>query len=339
MSKYEIKLSRSSFGAVVDVAGCSDAHAVIEAAEKAPEFLPKALAECEGLMVLKGMDAITDDPGLLVRISRLFGPEVEDYRQTLTRAEAIHTGVPEIMLVSNIPPTSRKPPPLPDPPLAADGLIPVQYPHRRGWHTDQSYRRPPPDISLFFAVVPVPKGQGQTMFANGTAAYAALSPAMKARIDGLMGLHVQPGSGRSRDAARAGETPRPLAPHERSQSQPVVRIHPITGKPALYLCEYGQMDWVDGPIVGMEPGPEGAGGKLLDELMSHLTQREFVYVHEWDKGDVVIWDNRCLVHAATWFDAATQERLMWRTTVHGNPGAFYAGERKSWIPQEEIAAE
>ena len=87
------------------------------------------------------------------------------------------------------------------------------------------------------------------------------------------------------------------------------------------------------------PGPEGAGGKLLDELMSHLTQREFVYVHEWDKGDVVIWDNRCLVHAATWFDAATQERLMWRTTVHGNPGAFYAGERKSWIPQEEVAAE
>ena len=53
----------------------------------------------------------------------------------------------------------------------------------------------------------------------------------------------------------------------------------------------------------------------------------------------MIWDNRCLVHAATWFDAATQERLMWRTTVHGNPGAFYAGERKSWIPQEEIAAE
>jgi taurine dioxygenase len=99
------------------------------------------------------------------------------------------------------------------------------------------------------------------------------------------------------------------------------------------------MDWVDGPIVGMEPGPEGAGGKLLDELMSHLTQREFVYVHEWDKGDLVIWDNRCLVHAATWFDAATQERLMWRTTVHGNPGAFYAGEEKSWIPQEEVAAE
>jgi alpha-ketoglutarate-dependent taurine dioxygenase len=323
----------TQFGAVIGLKGGGDAHAVIESAKKSPDSLAQLLAECEGLMVLKGMDAIADDPALLARLSEFFGPEVEDYRHTLTRSEAIHTGVPEIMLVSNIPPTSRKPPPMPDPPLAADGKIPVQYPHRKGWHTDQSYRRPPPDISLFFAMVPVPKGQGQTMFANGTAAYAALSPATKARIDGMMGLHVQPGSGRSRDSARAGETPRPLAPHEKSQPQPIVRIHPVSGKPALYLCEHGQMDWVDGPIVGMEPGPDGGGGKLLDELMSHLTQRQFVYVHEWDKGDVVIWDNRCLVHAATWFDADKEERLMWRTTVHGNPGAFYAGEEKSWIPQ------
>jgi taurine dioxygenase len=323
----------TQFGAVLGLKGGGDAHAIIEAAEKSPDFLPKTLGECEGLMVLKGMNAISGDPQLLVRISELFGPEVEDYRRTLTREEAIHTGTPEIMLVQSAPPTNRKPPPLPDPPLTAEGLIPVQYPHRRGWHTDQSYRRPPPDISLFYAVVPVPKGQGQTMFANGTAAYAALSPAMKARIDGVMGLHVQPGSGRSRDAAWKGETPRPLAPHESSQAQPIVRIHPVTGKPALYLCEYGQMDWVDGPIVGMEPGPDGEGGKLLDELMSHLTQREFVYVHDWDKGDVVIWDNRCLVHTATWFDINAHERVMWRTTVHGNPGAFYAGEEKSWIPQ------
>jgi taurine dioxygenase len=214
----------------------------------------------------------------------------------------------------------------------------VQYPHRRGWHTDQSYRRPPPDISLFYAVVPVPKGEGQTMFANGIAAYAALSPAQKARIAGVMGLHVQPGSGRSRDAVRAGETPRPLAPHERSQAQPLVRLHPVSDKPALYMCEYGQMDWLDGPIVGMEPGPDGAGGRLLDELMAHMTQRQFVYVHEWEPGDLVIWDNRCLVHAATWFDADAHERVMWRTTVHGNPGALYAGERKSWL-REDMAAE
>jgi alpha-ketoglutarate-dependent taurine dioxygenase len=48
-------------------------------------------------------------------------------------------------------------------------------------------------------------------------------------------------------------------------------------------------------------------------------------------GDVLVWDNRCLLHAATWFDADHEARVMWRTTVSGNPGAAYAGERKSWI--------
>ena len=329
-SRLEITrpLPGATFGGVLSG---GDAHSVIAAVEAAPSTLLDALVACDGLMLLKGMDAMSDDPSLLVRLSAFFGPEVEDYRHTLTRADAIHTGVPEIMLVQSIPPTSRKPPPLPEPPLTADGQIPVQYPHRRGWHTDQSYRRPPPDISLFYAVVPVPKGQGQTMFANGTAAYAALSPSQKQRIEGVMGLHVQPGSGRSRDAVRSGETPRPLASHERSQAQPLVRTHPVSGKPALYMCEYGQMDWLDGPISGLEAGPDGEGGRLVDELMAHMTQPQFVYSHEWSPGDLVIWDNRCLVHTATWFDAAKYERVMWRTTVHGNPGSLYAGEAKSWI--------
>jgi taurine dioxygenase len=334
VGKFDVTrpLPGATFGGTMSVAGGADARTVIAAAEATPKFLLDALVACDGLMLLKDLGAISGDPSLLVRLSEFFGPEVEDYRRTLTREDAIHTGTPEIMLVQSIPPTNRKPPPLPEPALTVDGKIPVQYPHRRGWHTDQSYRRPPPDISLFYAVVPVPKDQGQTMFANGAAAYAALSPAQKARIDGVMGVHVQPGSGRSRDAVRTGEAPRPLAPHESSQAQPLVRIHPVNGKPALYLCEYGQMDWVDGPIVGLEPGPDGEGGRLLDELMAHMTQPQFVYVHEWSPGDLVIWDNRCLVHAATWFDAEKYERDMWRTTIHGNPGALYAGEAKSWIP-------
>jgi taurine dioxygenase len=158
---------------------------------------------------------------------------------------------------------------------------------------------------------------------------------LKAKVDKLEGLHAQPGTGRSRRAALAGEKPRAFKPHERSQRQPVVRLHPVTGKPALYLCEGGQMDWFDGPFVGMEPGPHGDGARLLDELMSHLTERRFVYAHEWEQGDMLIWDNRCLVHTATWYEA-DEPRMMWRTTVHGNPGAAYAGEAKSWIP---VAAE
>ena len=134
----------------------------------------------------------------------------------------------------------------------------------------------------------------------------------------------------------AGETPRPLGPHEQPQRQPVARVHPVTGKRALYLCEYGQMDWLEGPFVGMQPGPHGDGAALLVELMAHLTRPEFVYVHEWTPGDLVVWDNRCLVHAATWFDAEHEARVMWRTTVSGNPGAAYAGEAKSWVPKELV---
>ena len=70
---------------------------------------------------------------------------------------------------------------------------------------------------------------------------------------------------------------------------------------------------------------------MLDELMSHLTQRKFISPTNGEQGDVLVWDNRCLVHTATWYDADKEQRMMWRTTVRGNPGAIYAGEAKSWI--------
>ena len=72
--------------------------------------------------------------------------------------------------------------------------------------------------------------------------------------------------------------------------------------------------------------------------MSHYTRPEFVYVHEWTQGDVLVWDNRCLVHTATWYDAGKEQRMMWRTTVRGNPGALYAGEARSWVPKEQVPA-
>jgi taurine dioxygenase len=303
-----------------------------------PDGLPQALADAGGLLLIPGLNEIIERPQLLVEMSYLFGPEVEDYRTLLTRVAMAHETVPEIFMVTNMVPGSRPPPAQPSPPLTADGKLPVQYPHRTGWHTDQSYRRPPPDISLFFAVNPVARERGQTIFASGTLAYDALPPALKARVDKLEGLHAQPGSGRGRGDAEAGRTPRPFAPHERSQPQPVARVHPVTAKKALYLCERGQMDWFDGPFVGMEPGPHGDGARLLDELMAHYTRPEFIYVHEWTQGDVLVWDNRCLVHTATWYDAEKEQRMMWRTTVRGNPGAIYAGEAKSWIPQESTAA-
>ena len=323
-------LPGAAFGATVRLAK--------SIAEKMPDGLPAALAHAGGLLLIPGLGEITAQPELLVRLSKLFGPEVEDYRYTLTAATSVHAAVPEIFIVSNVPPVNRAPPPRPEPPLTPDGRFPVQYPQRKGWHTDQSYRRPPPDISLFYAVTPVAKDRGQTLFASGTLAYAALPAHLKQKVDGLEGIHAQPGTGRSRDAVLRGEAPKPNASHERPQRQPVVRLHPVTGKPALYLCESGQMDWIDGPFVGMEPGPHGDGARLLDELMSHMTRPEFVYVHEWTQGDVLVWDNRCLVHAATWYDSEREQRLMWRTTVRGNPGAIYAGEKRSWIADRAQAA-
>ena len=324
-------LPGARFGGRVTLTDGGDADALVAAAEAEPATLPGMLADAGGLLLIPAMDVMREAPRLLVRFSRIFGDEVEDYRDNLTPLHMVHTEVPEILVVSNARPVVRQPPKRPDPPLTGDGKLPVQFPHRRGWHTDQSYRRPPPDISLFLAVIPVPQGQGQTLFADGTAAYAALPPGLKARVDRLDGLHVGARAKRSRDAVLANEPRPPLLPHERPQRQPLARVHPVTGKRALYMCEFGQMDWLEGPIAGLERGPNGEGAKLLFELMAHLTKPEFVYVHEWTKGDLLVWDNRCLVHAATWFDAEKETRLMWRTTVSGNPGPMYAGEKRSWV--------
>jgi taurine dioxygenase len=327
-------LPGANFGRLVQFPNAADAAAKIAVAEAEQDALLGAFHQSRGLLVVPGMGSINDEPGLLVRLSYLFGPEVEDYHQTLTERGKLHDSVAEILVISNMAPSNQPPPDRPEPPLTEDGNFPVQFPQRRGWHTDQSFRRPPPDVALFYAVMPTPKGQGQTLYADGAGAYEALSPTMKKRIEGLEGYHVAPGTGRSETAVRAGDTPLPLLPHQRAQRQPVVRIHPVTGQPALYLCESGQMDWIVGPLLGMTPGPDGDGAALIKELMNHYTQPQFTYIHDWDQGDIVIYDNRSTIHSATWFDTSAHDRLMWRTTVTGNPGPEYDGEKRSWIPED-----
>ena len=325
-------LPGASFGGIVDFPTEADTHAAIAAAEANPDAFLDAFYANHGFLILKGMDAITKDPSQLVRLSSLFGSEVEDYRHTLTKQCNVHFETPNILLVSNIAPAIARVPAKPEPPLTIEGKLPVQFPHRRGWHTDQSFRRPPPDISLFYAETPAPKGQGQTLYADGISAYDALTDSMKECIEPLVGIHATPGRGRAEYNVRAGDTPDALEPHEKPQRQPVVRVHPVTGQRALYLCEAGQMDWIEGPFEKMEPGIDGDGARLLYELMSHYTDPRFTYAHDWDAGDLVIYDNRCLIHSATWFDAETHQRRMWRTTVRGNPGPLYDGERRSWVP-------
>jgi len=330
MSAFDVtSLPGATFGGLFAVE--FEATKLTETAEADPQALPRVLDEHQGLLLIRGMGHITEEPELLLRLSRLFGTEVESYHETRMARQNVHPDIPEIFLVSNIPPADKVPPPQPEPPLNADGTLPTRFPHRRGWHTDQSYRRPPPDVSLFYCVVPAQRGQAQTLYADGIGAYEALSPDMKACVENLVGIHAKPGVGRGEVAVRAGDAPMALGPGDLPQRQPVVRVHPETGTKSLYLCEAGQMDWIDGPFVDMETGVDGAGAKLLYELMSHYTRDDFVYAHEWDEGDLVIYDNRTLIHAATWFDAQKHQRLMWRTTVSGNPGAKYAGEAKSWL--------
>jgi len=330
--QFELEpIDGTTFGAKISFDPERPLSEIVDALRAQPDELLDAFYSVGGLVVLTGMHEITNHPELLLSISQLFGDEVENYHQTLTPAHMIHPDVDEVLILSNLPPCDRQPPPKPQPERNADGSLPVQFPHRRGWHTDQSFRRPPPDVSLFYAVTPCPKGQGQTLFADGVAAYAALSESLKDKLAGLDGLHALLGTGRSEQAVKNGDPVIPLLPHQLSQRQPLVRTHPVTGKQALYLCESGQMDWLDGPIVGMEPGPHGDGAALLYVLMSHCTSPAFTYAHDWDSGDLVVYDNRNLLHSATWYDAQ-HTRMMWRTTVMGNPGPDYAGEAKSWIP-------
>ena len=327
-------LDPAAFGVLAKFEDGSSTRA-IDAFIAAGDLIRARLNAAGGLMVVKGFLALERAPEKFVPLSRVFGPEVENYRETLTAARFFHDAIPEILILSNLPPCNHPPPPKPA--LSESGTLAIQFPQQKSWHTDQSYRRPPPDISLLYGVTTPPRDQGQTLFADCTAAYAALDPETQRRIRDLNGIHAPSWIGRTPEDVRAGVAPKPLLPHQLPQRHPLVRVHPDTGRPALYICEEKQMDFVEGPIEGLSSGPDGEGADLLRDLLRHATRPDFTYVHEWSPGDLVIGDNRCLLHAATWYDAENYDRLMWRTTVMGNPGAAYDGEAKSWIPQEGTA--
>ncbi len=91
--------------------------------------------------------------------------------------------------------------------------------------------------------------------------------------------------------------------------QPIVRVHPVTGRRALYLGEH--------VIAGVEGMPADEGVALVARLREHATQSRYVYRHRWQPGDMLMWDNRCTLHRATYLDNLTQRRRLHRTTVNG----------------------
>ena len=172
----------------------------------------------------------------------------------------------------------------------------------RMWHTDNSFKRLPARASLLYARAIAPVG-GHTEFADERAAYDALPELMKRRLESLVAQHSILYS-----RARLGFSD--FSDEERLEMPPVpqavVRTIPESGRKSLYLASHA------GRIFGM---PEEAGRVLIDELIAHATQRQFVYTHRWRVHDLVTWDDRCTMHHGTEFDDLRWKRDLQRATV------------------------
>jgi alpha-ketoglutarate-dependent 2,4-dichlorophenoxyacetate dioxygenase len=172
----------------------------------------------------------------------------------------------------------------------------------RLWHTDSSFKRLPARASLLYARSIPPLG-GHTEFADERAAYDALSDEMKRRLGSLVAEHsifnsrARLGFTEFSDEERQGMPPVP---------QVVVRTIPESGRKSLYLASHA------GRIFEM---PDQEGRALIEELIAHATQRQFVYTHRWRVHDLVIWDNRSTMHRGTDFDDLRWKRDMQRATV------------------------
>jgi len=171
------------------------------------------------------------------------------------------------------------------------------------WHQDMTYKPLPPKASLLYAIE-VPETGGDTHFYNLCTAYETLPAALRERIETLSCKHDatrnSAGQLRSGFADAYSNADRPGAVH------PLVVRHPVTGKRSLYLGRRPNA-W----IVGLS---DAESDQLLDDLWGHVESGDAFYVHAWQKGDLVIWDNRFTLHRRGTLDPQ-QRRLMYRTQV------------------------
>jgi alpha-ketoglutarate-dependent 2,4-dichlorophenoxyacetate dioxygenase len=172
------------------------------------------------------------------------------------------------------------------------------------WHSDSSFRPIPAKYSLLSARVVNPVG-GNTEFADMRAAYDALDAGTKAEIEDLVCEHSLMYSRGSLGMLDYSDEERALF---RPVRQRLVRTHPVTGRKSLYLSSHA------GAIVDV---PMGEARILLRDLTEHATRPAFVYVHRWRQWDLVMWDNRQMMHRVRRYDD-TQARDMRRTTVAGD---------------------
>jgi alpha-ketoglutarate-dependent 2,4-dichlorophenoxyacetate dioxygenase len=181
------------------------------------------------------------------------------------------------------------------------------------FHADSSFNDLPSKWSMLRGVIVTPEG-GATETIDMRAVYDALPAATKDSLAGLTARHNYFHS-RRKAGARVDETNNPLAPHMRAE-HPVVRTS-ASGRPALFVGAHTQC------IVGMD---EEESKALIEGLIAFATQPRFVYAHQWRKGDILIWDNRCTLHRGTEYDYRRHKRDMRRATINE------AGEDRSAIP-------
>lgn len=176
-----------------------------------------------------------------------------------------------------------------------------------GWHTDHSNDARPPKATALHAVT-LPDRGGDTQFANMAAAYAALPETERERLSELVAIHVYQSSHSARKLMALSDHNRERVPN--AVLHPLVRTHPENGRKSLYINPIR----IEG-IVGMD---HREALPLLDELLEHATLERFQYRHEWRQGDLVIWDNRCLLHKANGDYDMDQTRYLYRVMLQGD---------------------
>jgi taurine dioxygenase len=175
------------------------------------------------------------------------------------------------------------------------------------WHTDMSYNPLPPRASLLYALEVPPDG-GNTGFLNMFTAYEALAPELKRAVEGRTCIHDS--SRNSAGELRKGFQRTLDVRGTPGAVHPLVRLHPVTKRKALFL--------------GRRPGAYVHGlsieesEALLDAVWAHATQERFAWYQKWRAGDLVMWDNRCVMHRRDAFDESLR-RLMHRTQIVGEP--------------------
>jgi len=248
------------------------------------------------VLVFRNQDISPDEQ---IRFSRYFGP-VEDYPLVHYRLD----GHPEIFLLTN---------------RDSAGKPSETRNAGRHWHSDLSFTAKPALGSLL-RCVKIPSVGGDTLFANQYMAYDTLSPAFQAILEPLSAVHELFSKTKDLKNLDQGQV-RDMKKANPRIAQPVVRVHPETGRKALYVSVA-----VTTQILGLS---EEESDAILEFLFRHQTQVQFTYRHRWQPHDIVMWDNRCTLHMAVPDHNHQEPRLMYRTTISGTPSGQILNEDRA----------